>query len=436
MIFDKTDQLQAMNEVYFGKTKSIQAIENQLHKFRSKYLTSNIIGAHASPRINSDPDLLQFNRMMEKEFGFGTFSLHIINSSSINAYTFPVDMRFDTKFDMTKKTIYSSTGYRFDPQADFAGIVCIYTGLIFNSHYTTEEIMGIILHEIGHNFFGSTNDTNCIISSCFKLMVWFNILMGNFSIMLTTSNTLDELVISTERRLRENNSIIIFVIDTVSWISGLAKELKTTVLGLLNILTFNSLRAVGYLIQLFYNTIYTTNIVMLTRLIVKYPNERTADNFATMYGYGPALSSAVRKMQESGHSLSAVENGINKVPVVGTLYNLVSFPAYCLLISTDEHPQAISRMSDQLDLLKREAELTGMDPKMKKAINADIAAIEKQIKEYTDTSRGVKDPDLFQHYYAKMISYVLDGKPLKDNIFDKEFKFAQYDDLYARKTSK
>lgn len=73
MIFNNPNiKQQAVNEVYFGKTPELIAIENQLDIFRNKY-----IGKYIDFKSNNDPDLLKFNRMIEDFFGFGCFNLYI-----------------------------------------------------------------------------------------------------------------------------------------------------------------------------------------------------------------------------------------------------------------------------------------------------------------------------------------------------------------------
>ena len=97
-----------LNEVYFGKTKEMLAIENQLDKFRNKYLGKYVFNTH----VNSDPELLKFNRMIEDYFGFGCFACHIINQMLVNAFTAPIDYRIDVggttinNLIADKKTLY------------------------------------------------------------------------------------------------------------------------------------------------------------------------------------------------------------------------------------------------------------------------------------------------------------------------------------------
>ena len=152
MIFDsnpdKTSMLQAINEVYFGKTPEILAMEKQLHKFRSKYMGRYI----SNISVNSDEDLLKFNRMVEDYFGFGCFTLHIQNEIMPNAFTLPLDYRIDV--GLTSNSIEKGVNhFKLNKKLDYTGIVYITSAVMFNSDFTTPEVMAVILHEIGHNFY-------------------------------------------------------------------------------------------------------------------------------------------------------------------------------------------------------------------------------------------------------------------------------------------
>lgn len=90
MIFNNLNDM-AINEVYFGKTPELMAIEKQLDVFRNKYMGRYVFNMS----VNSDEDLLKFDRMMEDFFGFGCFTLHVHNQAACNAFTLPVDYRYD-----------------------------------------------------------------------------------------------------------------------------------------------------------------------------------------------------------------------------------------------------------------------------------------------------------------------------------------------------
>ena len=73
---------QILNELYIGKTPIIP-LQNQFSIIRNK-----IKGKSFSNSINTDKDILKFNRMVEKLFGFNSFALNISPDQTINAYTF------------------------------------------------------------------------------------------------------------------------------------------------------------------------------------------------------------------------------------------------------------------------------------------------------------------------------------------------------------
>ena len=79
------------NENYIGKTKELQEIEKQLSIVRKKRMGTYVL----DNKINLDKDMLKLNRMIEQYFGFGTFSLNIIGVPVENAFTCPIDMRYD-----------------------------------------------------------------------------------------------------------------------------------------------------------------------------------------------------------------------------------------------------------------------------------------------------------------------------------------------------
>ena len=65
-----------INEAYFGTNKNMEEMIKVLGRFRDKYMIESgnkHMFSHAfnsKTKVNTDPDLLLFNRMMEKFFGF------------------------------------------------------------------------------------------------------------------------------------------------------------------------------------------------------------------------------------------------------------------------------------------------------------------------------------------------------------------------------
>lgn len=427
MIFNvnSSSNLRPVNEVYFGKTKDIQKIENALDHFRNKYM-----GQYFVVKVNQDPELLAINRMFEKYFGFGCFSLTINNQVAVNAYTIPIDARIDVNsLNATKTVIADKDGFKFDPKMDYCCMVYMYSGFIFNEAYTTEEIMACILHEIGHNFYASLNTNHGIMASIFKVFVFLAIIQGNIQLLFNGTNTISSAVKKLEQKLTEEKSLLIDIRDNVRHVINIFKTINSIPVAVLNVLTFNGLTALGYALDFISKVRNPLNLIFLPK---KISDEKTADNFANMYGYGPALSSAFIKMDSSKTHPSKIMRAVGSIPFISALYNLVPLPTQILATAFDEHPEGIYRAKDQLRMLQREANKEDLDPKMKKVILADIQAINKQIDMFMDNSQGLKDPDWAKHTYNKLLNELDMG----DILSSREREFKSYDDVYNDRNGK
>lgn len=441
-INESQNNLQAINEVYFGKTKEILAIEKQLDLVRNKYMNRYLTNVF----VNNDQDLLKLNRMIEDYFGFGCFSLNIINEPTINAFTIPIDFRIREGGSGKIKSdlIVDKNSFKFNKSADYTCMVYIYSGVIFNSEFTTGEIMAMILHEIGHNFYSAINNsgTGVMVDLYISLKAIYDIylifvgLISNPSISLTGSI---DLLTSTDdyykfkekikKTLRQNNDLIIKLIDIYKWFKSLANTAKLSITNIIDMTSIGLLYPIAGVL----NTI-NLNLLSLLFLPMRYKNERTADNFATMYGYGPDHISLHNKMSSLNiKQTSKIKNLYMKIPLLSNLYALNVNIGTIMVTAFDEHPIGISRCSDQINMLRRELEKSDIDPKMKKAIQEDIKACELNIKDIINISGGLKNKDIIRNAYYKSLYETSDSKDLKDMLLDDINKFNAYDDTYDSK---
>lgn len=442
-INESKNNLQAINEVYFGKTKEILAIEKQLDLVRNKYMNRYLTNIF----VNNDPDLLKLNRMIEDYFGFGCFSLNIINEPTINAFTIPIDFRLreggtgKIKSDL----IVNKNTFKFEKSADYTCMVYIYSGVIFNSEFTTGEVMAMILHEIGHNFYSAINNsgTGVMVDLYMSLKIIYDIylifvgLISNPSIsltgsidLLTSTDDYYKLKEKMKKTLRQNNDLIIKLIDIQKWFKSLANTAKLSIINIIDMASLGLLHPVAGVL----NTAINLNLLSLLFLPMHYKNERTADNFATIYGYGPDHISLHNKINSLNiKQPSKVKTLYMKIPLISNLYALNVNIGIILFTAFDEHPVGISRCSDQLNMLKRELEKSDIDPKMKKAIQEDIKVCESNIKDIINVSGGLKNKDIIRNAWYKSLYETSDSKDLKDMLLDDINKFNAYDDTYNSK---
>ena len=149
---------QIVNEAYFGKTDTLMKIEQQIGIIRQNALKK-------LSDINRSPEVQKLNRLFEKQFGMEVFALHVERSEMINADTISIATRFDVAFkdDIRKKVAASkSKGYYFTPGNNLCIICNVYLGLLKCESLTDEEIVAVILHELGHNFADAVSDTVAI----------------------------------------------------------------------------------------------------------------------------------------------------------------------------------------------------------------------------------------------------------------------------------
>ena len=425
MIFDY------LTEVYIGKTKELLLAETQLDIFRKKYMSKYVFNT----RVNSDKDLLKFDRMMEDIFGFGCFTLHIHNQPSVNAFTMPIDFRCDYR-NPTDNIIADKNGFKFKKEYSYAAILGIYSGLIFNPAFTTPEVMALLLHEIGHNFNSALNKSNGTFTNIIVTIETFiSIMSGSPLALINTiknSNQMRMALDTAGKNIREKNAIPVIVYDAFKQLQSV---LNTTALTINDILRVGSLGTLTIITAL-YNCVrsalmYIINpaniITKIIGLNIKYKSELTADNFPTIYGYGPELASALNKFEGAeGDSSSIIMRSFNKIPVLSTIMHCNEIPVFFLAQMFDEHPHSTARIKDQLDLLNLELSKQDMDPKMVDRIKKDIKECNKSLNRLTDITTGIKDP----YMGKKLYNYLLSKCTIKSKLLDDKQKFAKYDELY------
>lgn len=420
-----------INEAYFGKTKELLAAEQQLDKFRNKYIGRYVLNM----KVNSDSDLLEFDRMMEKIFGFGCFTMHIHNEAIANAFTMPIDYRYDTSKDAI---IADERGFKFKKDMDYACILGIYSGIIFNPDFTTPEVMAIILHEVGHNFNSSINRPAGVMIDFYNTVRFIiNLMSGAIVSLFTDTNEYRKLVDKTGKRWRQEDFMPVAVYDFFVQVSNLIKAGVNTFNDLLRVLSMGSLTVFSAAINgaiTIYKQIQDP-VGLVAKVFGKklsYNSELSADNFVTMYGYGGDLSSAFVKMEgKEGASSSVIMSAFDKIPVISTLMHLTEAPVMIIFGWFDEHPNDVSRVKDQMELLKRELGKEDIDPKMKHVIENDIKECEEAFNHLIDLSGAMSDPYLSNKIRNRLYNHIslkdklLGGKASKNKFeeYDRAFKY-------------
>lgn len=388
-----------VNEAYIGKTKDILAMEKAIGNIRKDNNGSIYF---------SNVDTSEFNRLAEKVFGFRTYALQVYPSNVYNAYTIPIDVKLDMNSLNTKKnSLCDKNGFKYKKEAGYCCITSISSGLFFSDEFSDGEIMAIILHEIGHNFASVVDKGIGINQFIFKYIYVIQqlvlIFMGQAVSLNIPLNAIDDFKLKIEEVIRKKLPGLSVLIGVFRGIKGFASDVYINIMSLLG-------KVFGY-------NVYAGIVQKLTSFILKptgYTNEKIADNFATVYGYGPEVATSLSKFERKSGIVTT--DVVNEIPIIGDILALNNLPAEIILSAFDEHPIWVERSQDQVRLLENELKKSNLDPKMKKVINDNINEIKKAQDDYTNTYNEIHNATIYKRMWYSFIFDTADGD-FRHNVF-------------------
>lgn len=353
------DMTTAVNETYFGKSKELEIIEKSFDKaIQSKdKIDASSLGIVA--------------KQLQKKFGFDNVSIGIDKSPGLNAYTY-IDIA-----DIKKMKIKTSEGYKALP-GNTCSILVVFSPAMLSGVLSGKELTAITLHEIGHQFASK----RILNSSSLRYMASYirglSELDKIIRIASQETNSIADMFMMIRRVISKLTEDAVFAIKYVINTLILLKDiLKTPTLKDTYNLIGDSTKS---------NRImnYIKNFDKVKKPIKVHDlEEEMADSFATIYGYGPELASALTKIEASD-----IDEEFD--PYDNSFYNLyIYIPIYTLLsyICTSDSGVAIQtsrRVYAQLLTLRKEMNDIKTDAKTKKRILADIDELEKVYGKYID----------------------------------------------------
>lgn len=353
------DMTTAVNETYFGKSKELEIIEKSFDKaIQSK----NKIDASSLGIVA---------KQLQKKFGFDNVSIGIDKTPGLNAYTY-IDIA-----DIKKMKIKTSEGYKALP-GNTCSILVVFSPAMLSGVLSGKELTAITLHEIGHQFASK----RILNSSSLRYMASYirglSELDKIIRIASQETNSIADMFMMIRRVISKLTEDAVFAIKYVINTLILLKDiLKTPTLKDTYNLIGDSTKS---------NRImnYIKNFDKVKKPIKVHDlEEEMADSFATIYGYGPELASALTKIEASD-----IDEEFD--PYDNSFYNLyIYIPIYTLLsyICTSDSGVAIQtsrRVYAQLLTLRKEMNDINTDAKTKKRILADIDELEKVYGKYID----------------------------------------------------
>lgn len=391
------------NEVYFGKNKYLTDAEKLLGQARQAY-------KYNQSKINFSREIIAFNRLIEKAFDFEAFSLNIDHSGALNAYTYPLGVVIDAP-NMKEISADNKQGFKMTDIRGSTIVVYINAGLLFSDVFTDGEIMAIIMHEIGHNFQTAISPISrgfSYVTRATSLVLLPLIFLINPEAGLNKFKGTRRWYYGLVDRLREEKSGIYAILDGFSYITN-------KIIGVIGVAADF---VISFLAMLAGPAIPIPDINTLINFISSFggvKDETIADNFATAYGYGPELTSALGKIERKSGGMIDREV-IRGIPFIGIWYDLCLFPTNVMNSIIDAHPNKAHRIKSQIDMLRAETNKSELDKKVKAKINREIDTLEEQLdksvrglKKNPEVSSNVDESFVFTDAYSAFLLTICNG---------------------------
>lgn len=324
-------------ESYYGRNEATDYITDVFSRLLS--ITEK------DPHANG---LLKELEFALKKFCGATFYVDVDKDAI--CYTIPV--RY-TKPPTVKVT---NEGIKFITPNECLIMITYSTSLIFKQNsapnlLSSEELTAITLHEIAHNFFNS-------------VLPLGNALEGLKAAISLKTKTKMKLAIG--GRKTEDNDISRFVRDVAKIIKN---DRRGFLNGLSDAISIGAKNAFARLLP--------------GQDVERYVDEKFADSFATVYGYGPELASALKKIE---HLRGKYED---------KQYGMLSYVSGMIAIGTeflfDDHPNLMSRMTLIIDNLEFELNTNkSIDKKTKANLNKQIRETKAMMKQYMNLEKSSK----------------------------------------------
>ena len=396
-----------VNEAYVGKSETLLDIESKIHDLRSKVTMFNA--------SSTSKEVLEINRLFEKQFGMDIFALKLDKDPSINAYTYTIGRRFDMMNKKMRDFVVGNpqSGYRFAPGNGLAVIMHINVGLLTDERFTDGDIVAVMLHEIGHNFADCIYDKlafyNADLMKQYKSVliastVYYAILscipiLGLFAVpdLIDTAKQYD-LYNNEKQAKKEKKTQKKPRTNRVSeFLGGVGASIRSTY-DLINAVIDRLFSDNEYIKA--WKTVNKDETKVMKDHIDRQ-NEVIADKFPAIYGYGIEISHCQVLFKDIINSrvYQATEKLGDWAHMRNDEYEEVLFD----INDWDVHPNAIQRINASLNTLKAEVKKDDIDPKIKKEIELQISEIEALVKQFVDETKKKTDIEKAQAIYYQWV---------------------------------
>jgi len=373
---------------------------NESHRaLTDRIMTGDVIGGVtiSANKLNTGDSNIKIEQMFKKIFGVKEFCLTWMTDSNPGAFTLPKTYQIlDRNYKRAANGQHSNSKL-------FVGVV-MHTGLVTQCNLNEKELIAIILHEIGHNFYPSIFNILSGISLQIPVDLMGPTMMQQITMNLAQAGARDILSMNVilYKLLFRVPMYITKEFPALERAGAIAKEIYNEGSSLVN--TFIRVKN---LIDVFKG---------LRRFIVKpfsilflYNEEKHSDSFATDYGYGQYIASGLAKMRLQERSVKA--KIIYNTPGLNWITDFMDVQFELIGRCFSGYPSEQNRARTQLDRLKRSAKDESLDPRVRKELEKQIEDFENYYNnEYLSISTDQNKKRIFTWAYMNIVEKVFRGK--------------------------
>lgn len=395
-----------VTEKFVGNNrKEFQVIEEEMAKLVKKIKTEygtlsdrisngNIAVQLNSHDINNSPSNKKIEKMFKQIFGLKDFALSWMPSPESNAMTPPKSYQF---LDPHYKT--DSKGHRTNAHL-FVGVI-VFSGLVTYADLDEKELLGIILHEIGHNFYPSIFNVLCNISVTMPQLTQ-PALMGRIGTALVAMGVRDALSLN-----KLTYAIMSKVPDFISKeFPGMSKIYHTAEDIMYNASSLSIVKP-KELLEILRGT--RRFIAAPFSVLFLYNVEKHADSFANDYGYGEYAASGLAKLRYDKNSVRS--QTVYSIPGLNWFFDFVDVQWEILSRPFIGYPSEQNRIRTHLDRLRRSAKDPNLDPRVRKELEKQIKSFEDYYyNDYLSISNDENKKRIFTWMYLNVVEKVFRGK--------------------------
>lgn len=394
-----------LNEIYVGKTPTLLEAEALIHEIRTPKNLRLFTDLDKSKHIQA------FNRLMERQFGMEVFVLRVEQIEAVDAYTINVLCNLDValKQDLTKMVEGDrNSGYRFVPNNNLFVETHISYGVLKNPDITDAEIMGTILHEIGHNFSKFIHQDIMIENKKMVQDYYYSFIAYAILSAIATFGITIPLYVSTYVKQTSAYKKFKEKVTIKNPLKGLIKGLGGKITNIVDYASEVASRKITEdSVLAYFKRLDEYNIKENMRKDLDRQDEVFADKFAAIYGYGYELGTALEKLVDISINKSKAHDKLEKT-AEGREQNKTYSKFRMKISDYDVHPHNIQRIQEEIAVLEYELKKHNVDPKQEAVIRLQIRQLKEIQKKIITTA---KDADKDEKAKAEFYKYIHNKQP-------------------------